>query len=143
MQTKSDFKKLSSTLLIALLFIIVNSDLLAQEKKSTDLKDFKIVVEKTDNGIKLTSTEGSAWVDLAFSIDDDLPQAIDEHGMTKTDKVSSEKDANLADFLFTITKTENGIVLKGIEGTAWTDMSFSLAENRKQAIDQFGMTKLN
>ena len=143
MQTKSDFKKLSSTLLIALLFIIVNSDLLAQEKKSTDLKDFKIVVEKTDNGIKLTSTEGSAWVDLAFSIDDDLPQAIDEHGMTKTDKVSSEKDANLADFLFTITKTENGIILKGIEGTAWTDLSFSLTENRKQAIDQFGMTKLN
>lgn len=143
MKTKSNFKKLSSTLLIALLFIIVNSDLLAQEKKSTDLKDFKIVVEKTDNGIKLTSTEGSAWVDLAFSIDDDLPQAIDEHGMTKTDKVSSEKDANLADFLFTITKTENGIVLKGIEGTAWTDLSFSLTENRKQAIDQFGMTKLN
>lgn len=143
MKTKSNFKKLSSTLLIAVLFIIVNSDLLAQEKKSTDLKDFKIVVEKTDNGIKLTSTEGSAWVDLAFSIDNDLPQAIDEHGMTKTDKVSSEKDANLADFLFTITKTENGIVLKGIEGTAWTDLSFSLAENRKQAIDQFGMTKLN
>ncbi|MCG8319187.1 MAG: hypothetical protein MI921_06770 [Cytophagales bacterium] len=100
-------------------------------------------MEKTDNGIKLTSTEGSAWIDLAFSIDNDLPQAIDEHGMTKTDKVSSEKDANLADFLFTMTKTENGIVLQGIEGTAWTDLSFSLTENRKQTIDQFGMTKLN
>jgi hypothetical protein len=45
--------------------------------------------------------------------------------------------------LFTITKTNDGIVLKGIEGTAWTDLSFSLSENGRQAIDQFGMTKLN
>ena len=50
------------------------------------------------------------------------------------DKVSSDKDSNFADFLFTITKTENRIVLKGIDGTAWTDLRFSLAENRKQAI---------
>jgi hypothetical protein len=59
--------------------------------------------------------------------------------MTELDKVSSEKDANLADFLFTVSKTENGLVLKGIEGTAWTDLRFSLPENGKQEIDQYGM----
>ena len=63
--------------------------------------------------------------------------------MIELNNISSDKDSNLVDFMFTITKTENGIVLKGIEGTAWTDLSFSLLENRKQAIDQFGMTKLN
>jgi len=63
--------------------------------------------------------------------------------MTELEKNSSDKDANLADFLFTISKTENGIVLKGIEGTAWTDLTFSLDENGRQAIDQLGMTKLN
>jgi hypothetical protein len=63
--------------------------------------------------------------------------------MTKLEKNSSDKDANLADFLFTISKTENGIILKGIEGTAWTDLTFSLVEDGRQAIDQFGMTKLN
>ncbi len=113
-----------------------------QEKK-IDLKDFKVIVEKTENGIKMQSVQGSAWTDLMFSINNDQPQAINEYGMTELDKRSSKKDSNLTPFLFTITKTENGIVLKGIEGTAWTDLSFSLQENGKQAIDQFGMTKLN
>ena len=86
---------------------------------------------------------GSAWLDLSFSLNNDRPQAVDEYGMTELKNVSENKDEKLADFLFTITKTENGIELKGIEGTAWTELKFSLAENKKQAIDQFGMTSLN
>jgi len=116
---------------------------LLKKKNTNDLKNFKVVVEKTDKGIKLQSIEGSAWIDLSFSINNDRPQAIDEYGMTELNKISSDKDSNLADFLFTITKTENRIILKGIEGTAWTDLSFSLLENGKQAINQFGMTILN
>jgi len=143
MKTKLNFKRRSSCLLIAVFILIASSELIAQEKKSDDLKNFKVVVEKTDNGIKIHSVEGSAWIDLSFSINYDSPQAIDEYGMTELNKISSEKDSNLANFLFTITKTENGIVLKGIEGTAWTDLSFSLLENGKQTIDQFGMTELN
>jgi arginine repressor len=143
MKTKLKFKKLTLNTLIALFVLTASSELVAQEKKSDNLKNFKVVVEKTDNGIKMQSVKGSAWIDLSFSINNNKPQAIDEYGMTVLNKISSEKDSNLADFLFTITKTENGIVLKGIEGTAWTDLSFSLLENGKQAIDQFGMTKLN
>ncbi|MFA5436136.1 MAG: hypothetical protein WC372_08885 [Candidatus Neomarinimicrobiota bacterium] len=104
-----------------------------------NLKAFKIVVEKTGTGIKMKSLEGSAWLDLLFSLNNYRPQAIDEYGMTALNAVSSNKDAGLADFLFTVTKTENGIELKGIEGTAWTELSFSLAENEKQAIDQNGL----
>ena len=143
MKTNLNIKRLITNLLIAVFVLTASSELIAQEKKSVDLKNFKVVVEKTDNGIKMKSLEGSAWIDLSFSLNNDRPQAIDEYGMTELDKISSEKDSNLADFLFTITKTENGIVLKGIEGTAWTDLSFSIDENGKQAIDQFGMTKLN
>jgi len=143
MKAKLNFKRLITKSLITAFVLTASSGLVAQEKKSNDLKSFKVVVEKTDDGIKMQSIDGSAWIDLAFSINKDRPQAIDEYGMTDLNKVSSEKDSNLADFLFTITKTENGIVIKGIEGTAWTDLRFSLAENGKQAIDQFGMTKLN
>ncbi len=71
------------------------------------------------------------------------PQAIDQYGMPELGKASSGNNSKLADFLFTIAKTEQGFVLKGIDGTAWTDLSFSLVENGKQAIDQFGMTELN
>lgn len=130
-------------ILIAVLVLTTGTELLAQEKQAPDLKDFKIVVEKTENGISMESLEGSAWINLSFSVNNDQPQAIDEYGMTQLDNVSSKKDPGLADFLFTITKTESGIVLQGIEGTAWTHLSFSLAENGKQAIDQLGMTKMD
>jgi len=143
MKTKMDFRILGQNLLIVVFVLTAGTESIAQEEKSTDLKDFKVVVQKTENGLKMKSVEGSAWIDLIFSINNYRPQAIDEYGMTELGKVSSEKDSNLADFLFTITKTDNAIVLKGIEGTAWTELSFSLKKNGKQAIDQFGMTTLN
>lgn len=143
MKAKSISKWPFLSLLIAVLMLTASSELAAQEKKSTDLKDFKVVVEKTENGIKMQGIKGSAWLDLSFSLKNDRPQAIDEYGMAELDKVSSDKDSDLADFLFTVTKTEKGIVLIGIEGTAWTNLSFTLPENGKQAIDQYGMTKLN
>jgi hypothetical protein len=80
---------------------------------------------------------------LSFNLKNDQTQAIVEYGMTELNKVSSKKDSNLADFLFTITKTDSGIKLKGIEGTAWIDLSFSLTKNKKQAFDQYGVTILD
>ena len=142
MKTKLSFRKPFSSMIMALLFLVATSELIAQEK-SADLKDFKVVVEKTDNGIKMKSLEGSAWTDLSFSLNSNEPQAIDEYGMTALNRVSSNKNPNLSDFLFTITKTDKRIQLKGIEGTAWTELIFSLPENGKQAVDQNGMTKLN
>ncbi len=143
MKIKLNAKKLILNLIVVVFAFAASNELIAQEKKAMDLKDFKIVLKKTEDGIKMQSIEGSAWIDLAFSINNYQQQAIDEYGMTALDRLSSVKDPNLADYLFTISKTENGIVLRGIEGTAWTDLSFSLRENGKQAIDQFGMTKLN
>ncbi len=143
MKPKLNFKKPFLTLLTGVLFLTVTSEIVAQEKNATDLKDFKIIVEKTDNGIKMKGIEGSAWIDLSFSINNYRPQTIDEYGMTKLEKIYKNKDENLADFLFTIIKTESGIELKGIEGTAWTVIKFSLAENKKQAKNQLGTTSLN
>jgi len=142
MKTEFNFRKPFSTVIMALLFLTATSELIAQEK-TAELKEFKVIVEKTDNGIKMKSEKGSAWIDLSFSINNYRSQAVDEYGMTELKSVSENKDKNLADFLFTITKTKNGIELKGIEGTAWTELKFSLAENKKQAINQFGMTSLN
>ena len=67
-------------------------------------------------------------------------QGINEFGMTEIKRSQSETDENSPKLLFTITKTNNGISLKGLKGTAWTDLSFSLENSQKQMIDQFGMT---
>ena len=139
MKVKLNFSRPILNLFIAVLFFTAGPALTARENNTPDLKDFKIVIEKTDTGIKMKGLEGSAWLDVSFSLNNYRPQAVDEYGMTALNAVSSNKDSGLADFLFTVTKTENGIELKGIEGTAWTELYFSLAENEKQAIDQNGM----
>ena len=141
MKTKPTMNSLFTNSFIAVFLLTLSSGLMAQNQNFSDVKDFKIKIEKTDNGLKMQSLKGSAWVDFSFSLPNDRPQIIDEYGMTQLDKVSTNKDANLADYLFTITKTKNGIKLTGIEGTAWKELSFTLTKNGQQMIDQFGMTE--
>ncbi|MDX1279280.1 MULTISPECIES: hypothetical protein [Flavobacteriaceae] len=143
MSPKFNFIKSSLILLIFTISLSSCSSSKRVEEKTADLKDFKVIVTKTDDGIKLQSVTGSAWIDLAFRINHNQEQAIDEYGMTELNKVSSEKNKDLADYLFTISKTENKIMLKGVEGTAWTELSFYLDKDGKQAFNQFGMTNLN
>lgn len=141
MKTKSTFKSLLAKSIIVVSLLTLSSEIMAQEQSSSDLKDFKMTIENTDNGLKMHSSQGSAWIDLSFSLNNYMPQAIDEYGMTQLDMVSPNIDSKLADYLFTITKTKNGIKLTGIEGTAWKELSFTLPKNGKQTIDQFGMTE--
>ena len=82
--------------------------------------------------------EGCVWEDLTYENKKEF-QAINEFGMTEIEDDQSNKNENLPKLLFTITKTDNGISLKGIKGTAWTDLSFSLRNNQTQAIDEMGM----
>ncbi len=137
MKTEGIILKHTSAIMLMFLMMTTGS-LMAQEK--TDLQDFKILLERTSKGIKMKSAQGSAWIDLSFSLKQNVPQAIDEYGMTDLNKVTSQKDENLADFLFTVTKTKDGLELKGLQGTAWTDLSFTLNNRNQQAIDAYGMT---
>lgn len=141
MKTKSIFNKFFIKTLIVVSFITSSFAVVAQNEDQANLRDFKIVIENMENGLKIQSLKGCAWVDLSFSLNNYRPQYIDEYGMTEKDNVSTIKDATIADFLIIIIKTKDGINLKGIEGTAWTELNFSIANNGKQTIDQFGMSE--
>lgn len=45
-------------------------------------------------------------------------------------------------FLFSVQKTHDGILLKGLEGCAWTELSFSLVQSGTKTINQYGMVAL-
>ncbi|MDD3739519.1 MAG: hypothetical protein PHP31_09540, partial [Lentimicrobiaceae bacterium] len=79
----------------------------------------------------------------SFTLNNNEPQAIDEYGMTKLGEVSDKKDPELADYLFTISETEDGVILKGIEGTAWEKLDFYLPKGAREAINQSGMTSIS
>lgn len=140
MKTKINLEILIKNLLVFALLSANYNQVLAQDTK---VNDFKVVVEKTKTGIKMQSIKGTSWIDLTFTLNDNRPQAIDEYGITELSNISNDKNPKLADFLFTITKTSEGVLLKGLKGTAWRELSFSLKNDKRRAIDQFGMTKLN
>ena len=131
--------KILISLLIIQLFIINGSTLLAQDTKPTDSKKFKIVLEKKENKIDMSCSEGCAWKELSFTLSNYEKQAIDEYGMTKAESASNNKDSKLADFLFTLNIVEQGLELNGIEGTNWTKLNFTIVENQKILINEYGM----
>jgi hypothetical protein len=114
--------------------------LFSQEKHDKKHSDFLIVVENTEEGITLAGINGTAWTKLSFTSKKYQPKMIDEYGSTSLANMNKEKHRNLANFLFTIEKTENGISLVGMDGTSWKTLGFSLAKNARQAFDQNGMT---
>ena len=102
---------------------------------------FLILVETTDDGIKLTCEEGCAWKGLSFTLARYNPQAIDQNGMSSLSREKTLPDSTLANFLFTIQKTNDGVSFEGSEGTAWINLSFTCPKTGcHQYIDQNGMT---
>jgi hypothetical protein len=128
-------------LIVVCLFITIA--LTAQETEPSDLKDFKIVIENTKNGLKMQGVEGTVWKDLSFTISKNKPQAINTYGMTKVNEVPIEVEDKYTHFLFTITKTSNGVELKGLEGTAWVELSITFSfDSEKVMLDQYGIKNI-
>ncbi|MCZ4223246.1 hypothetical protein [Pedobacter rhodius] len=122
---------------LAVMLLLVTSSF---TQTPSELQEFKMTIRNTDKGLELQSLKGSAWTNLSFTINNHHPQAVDEYGMTEIDK-STGNDPKLADFLFTIAKTKDSVILKGVKGTAWKELTFSLAKGESQQVDQMGMTK--
>lgn len=109
---------------------------------SEDLKPFKISIQKTEDGVELKGIEGTAWTDLSFSLKNNQTQGVDEYGMvTKGHHQHNRQIDGLADFLFTITKKDKAILLEGIEGSDWTELSYVNNNYQNQMIDESGMTQ--
>lgn len=133
------FRNTLGKVLFAVSMVLSGPLLVAQERQEDELKEFRITIERTADGINMHSLEGSAWVDLGFSPSNDRTQAINEFGMTDPEAAPSDKDAGLAHYVFLITTMEDGVRLTGVEGTAWTELSFSLSDNEPRMIDRFGL----
>ena len=118
----------------------VSNAAFSQTKVETAAPKFLILIETTDEGLKLTSRDGCAWKELKFTLNQDKPQAIDQFGMTSLDNDKVTIDNDLPNFRFIIKKTKEGISLEGKKGTAWINLSFSCQNGQcNQYIDGNGM----
>lgn len=111
------------------------------EKSSTsEIHPFQIETIKTKNEIKLTCISGCAWKTLEFTKNDFQPQLIDQYGMLKSiEEHAEKKDDQLADFVFTISKSHRGILLEGKKGTAWKKLSFTANNYVPTVVTEKGM----
>jgi len=122
---------------------VVSGTVFATSDDGGELSEFNILIETTKTEIRLSCTVGCAWEGLSFS--DTVypaPQAIDRAGMTSFTPGGDDLQSGPGAFMFTIVRSDHGIRLEGILGTAWTQLSFSCPDTGcRQLIDQHGMAE--
>ena len=85
---------------------------------------FKMVVDIKGDTVKLKCLKGCAWKELSFVQPYALKgQAINEYGMTVVDNLNVLKQGDdYADFLLTIKRNANELVISGLKGMHWKSL---------------------
>lgn len=133
-------KNVISLLFTGVFMISISSnDSFAQDGKSVKVTPFEIYVTQTNAGIDLICKQGCAWKRLAFNTPNKYkPQGINQLGMTPI-SASEEPDDDNQSFQFTIQKTNEGMSLSSLNGTAWESLSFSIKDGQKRKLTELGV----
>src|SRR3954454_6753108 len=91
-----------SITLFSMLMLGITSGLLAQNGLTTKEAKFLIIVETTNDNVKLTCKEGCAWKELSFSLELNYIQGIDQNGMASLESGKARETGNLSRFHFAI-----------------------------------------
>lgn len=121
-------------LFLFLLFVGFQNNVQAQINNENKVSDFDISIEHSASGIfTLLCNKGCAWTKLSFR--DGNPEKvyhISNFGM--------DEETNNTQFNFSIQYLKKEIILNSIEGTAWTNLAFTLPKGKNtQKIDGYGM----
>lgn len=138
MKRKSNSVRSLVSMLLFLLVIGVYAPGHAQESTPSD---FKITIEPTRQGLKMESHNGSAWIDLEFNLGKNELRVVNQYGMTEEGKHISDRNPKFTNYLFAVQRTKNEIILTGIEGTVWKNLSLPVEIHEKVTIDKFGISK--
>jgi hypothetical protein len=129
------------TIFSSFLILAAVSTTLAQAPDVSHPANFLILVETTDDGVKFSGEAGCAFTQLTFTLRPGRKQAVNQYGMTSIEEHKDPMDDKLANFLFTVKRTKDGLEFEGLKGTAWQELTFSCSDTGcKQLIDGSGMT---
>jgi hypothetical protein len=132
-------------ILLSLLVLLGVSDMLfSKTDVSSDPEGFLILLETTDNEIKLTGWQGCAFRELNYALKDSVKRTVDQYGKVNLVRFSTKgiPKEGLANFQFTVMRTEEGFYLKGIHGTTWEELSVTYPDGTKHHfIDQNGIVE--
>jgi hypothetical protein len=135
------FKGIFRLTVIAL--ILTSTTVFAQDELIELPSEFKISIESSKKALKLLCIKGCNWKELHFrTTSDNILQAVNRYGMIDLTQRDVIQNDETNDFLFTIETSENSIRLKGMEGTAWTELTFDCFDLKCiRTIDAYGIAR--
>lgn len=127
--------------LLPVSFILILLAGCASQKNTTDVREFVIRVERSGPEITLSCQYGCAWSELAFNSRENQQIVVHAYGLAPLGdaRVPKFNSDALAPFLFTMERTDNGVFLRGNQGTSWQSLSLALSENESMAINHKGI----
>jgi hypothetical protein len=105
------------------------------EDEEVEISNFKIVVQKDGNQVRMKCKKGCAWKELEFAVKKNRSQRIDQYGVNSPNKESNSK------FEFIVTNKNKKLSLISTKGTAWRALEFSINKDQKRQINQFGVQR--
>lgn len=126
-----------------MLLILLNINTFAQGSKPNKPKKFAITIENVGNDVlKFKCPSNCAWLELSFYSKYKPMELLDEYGMTTVGYSRTTIDERLADFLFSVDLKDDKIFLKGLHGTAWTELNFPLPTGGIRTFNETGVEEL-
>jgi hypothetical protein len=129
--------------LTVITFLLTTATLFAQDELVEVPSEFKISIESSKKAIKLVCLSGCNWKELHYrTTSDNILQAVNRFGMIDLTQRDVIVNDDFNDFLFTIETSVNSIKLKGIEGTAWKELTFDCYDLKCiRMIDAYGIAR--
>ncbi len=142
---KSNLNFMSKVILLFLLLAGISNGIISQTKETIKSDGFLILIETTNETIKLTSQKGCAWKELSFTLNVNEIKSIDQFGVTPMKNVQKNKEStgdNNGNFHFTIKRVGNGLSFEGLKGTTWKKLSYSCTVAKcEHLIEAHGISK--
>lgn len=129
--------------LTVIILLTTSTSLSAQDEGIAQPAEFKISIESSKRAIKLVCLQGCDWKELHYrNSSDNILQAVNRYGMIDLTQREFLPSIDNKDFLFTIETTANSIMLKGIVGTVWKELSFECLNLQCiRVIDSYGILR--
>ncbi|HEY0047227.1 MAG TPA: hypothetical protein VGB44_10995 [Flavobacterium sp.] len=141
----STFKTAKTFIILLFVAFGASSNLSAQaEKAAADTQTkLAIFIKSTAEGITLTCERGCEWKELTVKAADvNNIWAVDQSGLRIIKKEHVPADDSV--FLFTIKHYKDQLLLKGLKGVSWKNLSIKCPESIcTESFDEKGVTQLN
>jgi len=127
-----------------IILVLLSTSLDAQNDKTILNDRFSILFNKKKNQFKLECKSGCDWKELTFkNRKNKKPYLLNKAGISKISKTTEHTNNDSSDFKFIVKTTKDKMFLTSKNGTAWTNLSFTILKEKQYKINYFGVALIH